>query len=257
MNFTRHWVSFSTIVRKEVVRFLRVWTQTLLPPVVTMTLYFVIFGRFIGSQVQAIDGHSYMEFILPGLVMMSVIMNSFMNTVSSFYFAKFQRTLEEIMISPTPYWVVIAGFVTGGVMRGLFTAALVMLVGLFFTHIAIAHIGIVLVFALLTSTLFSLVGLLNAVFAKNFDGISIIPNFVLTPLTYLGGIFYSVTMLPPFWRTVSAFNPILYMINGFRFGFLGVSDVNVFLAFGILFTLTVVMFCVTWRVFKSGRGLRA
>lgn len=256
MNAYALWVSYSTIVIKEVTRFFRVWTQTLLPPVITMSLYFVIFGKFIGSQVASINGHSYIEFIVPGLVMMSIIMNSFMNTVSSFYFAKFQKTLEEIMVSPTPYPVVIAGFITGGVLRGLITAGLVLLTALFFTKLTIAHLGIMLIFALLTSILFSLVGLLNGVFANSFDGISVIPNFVLTPLTYLGGVFYSVHALPSFWQLISGFNPILYMVNGFRYGFLGISDVSVSLSLFLLAILTSVLFGYTWYLFKVGRGLR-
>ena len=226
MNPSELWVAYATIVRKEAIRYLRVWSQTLLPPVVTMSLYFVIFGGFIGSQIAPINGYTYMEFIVPGLIMMSVIMSSFMHTVSSFYFAKFQKTLEEIMVSPTPYSVVIAGYVTGGVLRGMTIATLVMVVASFFTDVTMAHPGIMLLFALLTSVLFSMIGLLNGVFANSFDGISIVPNFVLTPLTYLGGVFYSITMLPPFWQSVSHWNPILYMVNGFRYGFLGVSDVS-------------------------------
>jgi len=216
MNPSELWVAYATIVRKEAIRYLRVWSQTLLPPVVTMSLYFVIFGGFIGSQIAPINGYTYMEFIVPGLIMMSVIMSSFMHTVSSFYFAKFQKTLEEIMVSPTPYSVVIAGYVTGGVLRGMTIATLVMVVASFFTDVTMAHPGIMLLFALLTSVLFSMIGLLNGVFANSFDGISIVPNFVLTPLTYLGGVFYSITMLPPFWQSVSHWNPILFMVNGFR-----------------------------------------
>ncbi len=257
MNPSELWVAYATIVRKEAIRYLRVWSQTLLPPVVTMSLYFVIFGGFIGSQIAPINGYTYMEFIVPGLIMMSVIMSSFMHTVSSFYFAKFQKTLEEIMVSPTPYSVVIAGYVTGGVLRGMTIATLVMVVASFFTDVTMAHPGIMLLFALLTSVLFSMIGLLNGVFANSFDGISIVPNFVLTPLTYLGGVFYSITMLPPFWQSVSHWNPILYMVNGFRYGFLGVSDVSVTFAAGLLLTLTVGLFVYTWYLFKTGRGLRA
>jgi ABC-2 type transport system permease protein len=253
----KNWISYSTLVRKEVIRFLRVWSQTLLPPVVTMTLYFVIFGKFIGSQIGDISGYSYMQFIVPGLVMMAVIMQSFMNTVSSYYFAKFQKSIEEIIVSPTPYPIVIAGYISGGVIRGMLTGMLVLTTALFFTQLHIAHIGITLLFALLTSILFSLVGLINGVYAKSFDGISIIPNFVLTPLTYLGGIFYSVSMLPPFWQAVSSFNPILYMIAGFRYGLLGVADVSIAFAASLLITLTVVLFCFVWWLFKTGRGLRA
>jgi len=257
MDIHALWTSYYTIVRKEVTRFFRVWTQTLLPPVVTMSLYFVIFGTFIGSQIDPINGYTYMQFIVPGLVMMSVIMNSFMNTVSSFYFAKFQKTLEEIMVSPTPYPVVIAGFVTGGVLRGLITASLVLLTSLLFSDLTIAHPGSMFLFAFFTAILFSLLGLINGVFASSFDGISIIPNFVLTPLTYLGGVFYSISMLPPFWQAASHWNPILYMVNGFRYGFLGVSDVSIPLAAGILTVLTVFLFGLTWYLFRVGRGLRA
>jgi ABC-2 type transport system permease protein len=257
MTLKELWVAYVTIVRKETIRYLRVWSQTLLPPVVTMSLYFVIFGGFIGSQIDPIRGYSYMEFIVPGLIMMSVIMSSFMHTVSSFYFAKFQKTLEEILVSPTPYPIVIAGYVTGGMLRGMTVASLVMVVANFFTHIPMAHPTIMLLFALLTSALFSIVGLLNGVFANSFDGISIVPNFILTPLTYLGGIFYSITMLPPFWQAVSHWNPILYMINGFRYGFLGISDVSIFFAASLLIFLTVSLFGYTWYIFMVGRGLRA
>ncbi len=257
MNAAELWVAYCTIVRKEALRYLRVWSQTLLPPVVTMSLYFIIFGGFIGSQIAPIQGYSYMEFIVPGLIMMSVIMSSFMHTVSSFYFAKFQKTLEEIMVSPTPYPVVIAGYVTGGVLRGMTVAMLVMFVATAFTDVSMAHPGIMLLFALLTAILFSLIGLLNGVFANSFDGISIVPNFVLTPLTYLGGVFYSISALSPLWQTVSRWNPILYMVNGFRYGFLGVSDVSVIGAAGLLVMLTISLFGYTWYLFKTGRGLRA
>lgn len=257
MNPQELLVAYFTIVRKEAIRYLRVWSQTLLPPVVTMTLYFVIFGQFIGSQIAPIHGYTYMEYIVPGLIMMSVIMSSFMHTVSSFYFAKFQKTLEEIMVSPTPYPVVILGYVTGGVLRGMTIAGLVLLVATFFTHLSIAHFGVMILFALLTSILFSLVGLINGVFANSFDGISIVPNFFLTPLTYLGGVFYSVSLLPPFWEMLSRANPILYMVNGFRYGFLGVTDVDPMHSFLLLSSLTMTLFGYTWWLFKTGRGLRA
>jgi ABC-2 type transport system permease protein len=246
-----------TIIGKEVTRFLRVWSQTLLPPVVTTGLYFLIFGSFIGSQIQPISGFSYMQFIVPGLVMMAIITSAFQNTVSSFYFAKFQRNLEELMVSPTPYWVIIAGFVGGGVLRGLLVGAIVLAVSLFFASLTVAHIGVILVFAFLTSLLFSLAGLTNAIYAKNFDGISIFPTFVLTPLTYLGGIFYSIQALPPFWQQVSQLNPVLYMVNGFRYGFLGITDVNLWLSFGILATLSLALLILNWWLFKTGRGLRS
>jgi len=257
MNFKRNFIAYWTIVHKEVTRMLRVWMQTLLPPIVTMTLYFVVFGKFIGSQVANIDGFSYMQFIVPGLVMMSVVMNAFMHTVSSFYFAKFQKTIEEILVSPTPYWVVIAGYVTGGVVRSLLTGSLVLGVALFFTRIHFAHWAAILVFALLAAILFSLFGLINAVFAKSFDGVFIIPNFVLTPLTYLGGVFYSVKLLPAFWQSVSLWNPMVYIIGGFRYGVLGVSDTSIFLSFGILSIFVLVAFVFVWWLFKTGKGLRA
>ncbi len=257
MNLERNLIAYQTIVRKEVARMFRVWTQTLLPPVVTMTLYFVVFGKFIGSQVENIDGFTYMQFIVPGLVMMSVVMNAFTHTVSSFYFAKFQKTVEEILVSPTPYPVVIAGYVTGGVARSLLTGSIVLAVALFFTHISFAHWPIIFLFALLAAILFSLFGLINAVFAKSFDGVFIIPNFVLTPLTYLGGVFYSIKLLPPFWQSVSLWNPMVYIIDGFRYGILGISDTSLFLSFGILVVFVSVAFGVTWWLFKTGKGLRA
>ncbi len=257
MNLKRNLVAYQTIVRKEVTRMLRVWTQTLLPPMVTMTLYFVVFGKFIGSQVGDIDGFTYMQFIVPGLVMMSVITNAFMHTVSSFYFAKFQKTIEEILVSPTPYWVVIAGYVTGGVVRSLLTGSLVLGVALFFTRIHFAHWPVVFLFAFLAAVLFSLFGLINAVFAKNFDGVFIIPNFVLTPLTYLGGVFYSVKLLPALWQSVSLWNPMVYIIDGFRYGILGVADTNITLAFGILASFVFSAGILTWWLFRTGKGLRA
>ncbi len=257
MNPYALWISYKTITKKEVVRFLRVWSQTLLPPVITMSLYFVIFGKFIGSQISNINGFSYMEFIVPGLVMMSVITSSFMNTVSSFYFSKFQKTIEEIMVSPTPYYVVIFGYVTGGVLRGLLTGAIVLGVALFFTHITIHNILFTLLVVLLTSIIFSLAGLINGVLATSFDGISIVPTFVLTPLTYLGGVFYSIHALPPVWQKVSLGNPILYMVNGFRWGFLGTSDVDLTLSIGVLLSFIAVFFASSWWLFKTGRGLRA
>lgn len=257
MDFRKNYIAYQTIVRKETTRMLRVWTQTLLPPVITMTLYFVVFGKFIGSQVSSIDGFSYMQFIVPGLVMMSVIMNAFMHTVSSFYFAKFQKTIEEILVSPTSYAVVIAGYVTGGVIRSMLTGTIVLGVALFFTHISFAHWPAVLLFALLASVLFSLFGLINAVFAKSFDGVFIIPNFVLTPLTYLGGVFYSVKLLPTFWQSVSLWNPMVYIIDGFRYGILGRADTNIFFAFVILSVFVAGAFTCTWWLFKTGKGLRA
>ncbi len=220
MQKISHWIPFYTMMRNELVRIVRIWSQTLLPPVVTTSLYFVVFGKFIGSQLAPIDGLSYIQFIVPGLIMMSVITSSYMNTVSTFYFAKWTKTLDEILVSPMPDWLVILGYVSGGVLRGLLVGLLVTIVALFFTHLAVYNIFVLVAALILTSVLFSFGGLINGVFAKGFDGISIVPTFVLTPLTYLGGIFYSIDQFSPFWQQVSLLNPILYMVNAFRWGFL-------------------------------------
>ena len=251
------WISYYTIVRKEVVRMLRIWTQTFLPPIITSTLYFVIFGKFIGSQVPNVGGVTYMQFIVPGLVMMSVIMQSFMNAAFTFYMAKFQRTLDEVAVSPTPYIIVIIGHVSAAVFRGLISAVLILCVALFFTHLTIHSYVITFVFVLLSSILFALAGLINGVFATSFDTVQIFPTFILTPLTYLGGVFYSISLLPPVWQYISYANPVVYMINGFRYGLLGVSDTSVPLSLAILVTLVLVMVSANWYIFKTGRGLRA
>ncbi len=250
------WTGYYTMIRNEMVRIIRIWSQTLLPPIVTTSLYFIVFGKFIGSQLAPIHGFEYIQFIVPGLIMMAVITSSYMNTVSTFYFAKWTKTLDEILVSPMPDWIVILGFVSGGVLRGLLVGALVLVVSLFFTHLAIFNIAILLAALLLTSILFSLAGLINGVFAKGFDGISIVPTFVLTPLTYLGGIFYSISQFPPFWQKVSMFNPILYMINAFRFGFLGVSDINIWTCFAVLLSFLVVFLGIILYIFKKGVGFK-
>ena len=257
MDTTQIWVSYYTIVRKEVARMLRIWTQTFLPSVITTLLYFVIFGKFIGSQIAPIDGVPYMQFIIPGLVMMSVIMQSFMSSAFTFYMAKFMKTLEEVMVSPTPYLVVILGHVSAAVIRGMITAIIILFVAFFFIPFQIYSIPITLAFIFLSSLLFALAGLVNGVFANSFDAVQIFPTFVLTPLTYLGGVFYSIHLLPPLWQYVSYANPIVYMINGFRYGLLGVSDTNIGLSFGVLLSLVVILIGVNWYIFKSGRGLRA
>ncbi|MCX6820236.1 MAG: ABC transporter permease [Candidatus Adlerbacteria bacterium] len=256
MSPAKIWISYYTMLRKEFVRMVRIWSQTLLPPVVTTGLYFIVFGSFIGSQLQAIHGFSYMQFIVPGLIMMSVITSSYMNTVSTFYFAKWQRNLDEVLVSPTPDWVVIAGYVSGGVMRGLLVGTLVLIVSLFFTHLIIYNIAVLLCAVVLTSVMFSLAGLVNGIFAKGFDGISIVPTFVLTPLTYLGGIFYSIDQFPPFWRAVSLFNPILYIVNAFRYGFLGFSDVSIATSFTLLIGITLVLAVTALVLFKRGTGFK-
>lgn len=248
--------AFRTIAGKEVTRILRIWVQTLLPSAITMTLYFIIFGKFIGSQVRSIEGFSYMQFIVPGIIMMSIITNSFTNVVSSFFSAKFQKSVEEILVSPTPNWVVIAGYCAGGVVRGLLVGAIVLGVSLVFSELRIYNLAVVVVFILLTAVVFSLGGYANAIFAKKFDDVSIVPTFVLTPLTYLGGVFYSIEMLPPFWQKVSLLNPILYMVNGFRYGFLGVSDIDIRAGLGMLVVFTVALFWANLELMRRGVGLK-
>ena len=247
---------YYTMVRKDFVRIIRIWSQTLLPPAVTTSLYFAIFGAFIGSQVADVQGFSYIQFIVPGIIMMSLITSAYMNTVSTFYFAKWQRTIDELLVSPMPSWTVIAGFVTGGLIRAALTGVVVVAVALFFTHLTLFSIGIILAAAFLTALLFSMLGLINAIFAKSFDAISIVPTFVLTPLTYLGGVFYSVEQLPEFFRTISYANPILYMVNAFRYGFLGISDVSLAVSFSVMGGLTVIAFIVTLILFRNGAGLK-
>lgn len=252
-----YWIALKSIWRKEVIRFLRIWIQTLIPPVITMSLYFIIFGNLIGSRVGNMGGHSYMAFIVPGLIMMSVITNSYTNVCSSFFSAKFQRNIEELLVAPVPTHILILGFVGGGVIRGILTGTLVTIVSLFFVTYEV-HSWVFVVFTLLlTSILFSLAGLLNAVYAKTFDDISIIPTFVLTPLTYLGGVFYSITLLPTFWQWVSKLNPIVYMINGFRYGFLGTTDVSLWITFSMLILFVVILYIAVWRLIESGKGLRS
>ena len=256
MKFKENYTAFRTIVDKEITRILRIWPQTLLPSAITMTLYFIIFGKFIGSQVRDINGFSYMEFIVPGIIMMAVITTSFMNVVSSFFSTKFMRSIEEILVSPTPNWIIITGYSVGGIFRGLLVGIIVLLISLFFTSLQIYNLAVVIVFILLTAIVFSLGGFLNAMLAKKFDDVTIIPTFILTPLTYLGGVFYSISVLPPFWQGVSLLNPIIYMVNGFRFGFLGISDMNVWIGFGMLIVFTVVLFYINLHLLKKGVGIK-
>ncbi|PHM69362.1 ABC transporter permease [Xenorhabdus sp. KJ12.1] len=251
-----YWVALKTIWIKEITRFGRIWVQTLLPPVITMSLYFVIFGNLVGSRIGEMGGFTYMQFIVPGLIMMSVITNSYANVSSSFFGAKFQRSIEEVLVAPVPTHVIIAGFVGGGVARGVCVGILVTLVSLFFVPLEIHSWGMVVITLLATSILFALAGLLNAIFAKTFDDISIIPTFVLTPLTYLGGVFYSLTLLPEFWQMVSKLNPIVYMISGFRYGFLGISDVSLAMTLGMLGAFILGFYLLAWYLIESGRGLR-
>ncbi|MCC8367910.1 ABC transporter permease [Xenorhabdus sp. PB61.4] len=251
-----YWVALKTIWIKEITRFGRIWVQTLLPPVITMSLYFVIFGNLVGSRIGEMGGFTYMQFIVPGLIMMSVITNSYANVSSSFFSGKFQRSIEEILVAPVPTHVIIAGFVGGGVARGVCVGILVTLVSLFFVPLEIHSWGMVVITLLATSILFALAGLLNAIFAKTFDDISIIPTFILTPLTYLGGVFYSLTLLPEFWQMVSKLNPIVYMISGFRYGFLGIADVSLAMTLGMLGVFILGFYLLAWYLIESGRGLR-
>ncbi len=256
MNPQEVWIALSTIVRKEIRRFTRIWVQTLIPPAITMALYFVIFGNLIGSRIGDMGGFDYMSYIVPGLIMMSVITNSYSNVVSSFFSSKFQRQIEELLVSPTPNWVILVGYLVGGMGRGLMVGLIVTALSLFFTKLHIAHLGITLAIILLTSLLFSLGGFINGIFARSFDDISIIPTFVLTPLTYLGGVFYSIQLLPEFWQKVSMANPILYMVNSFRYGILGVSDINVGFAFAMISLFVVGLFIFALYLLKNSKGLR-
>ncbi|MBV35780.1 MAG: ABC transporter permease [Rickettsiales bacterium] len=250
-------VAFQTIVIKEITRWTRIWTQTLLPPAITMTLYFVIFGNLIGSRVGEMDGFDYMEYIVPGLIMMSVITNSYGNVVSSFFSSKYQRSIEEMMVSPVSNWVILAGYVGGGVLRGLFTGLIVTIVASFFVDLQIHNFWVVISVVLLTSILFAIGGLINAVFAKKFDDVAIVPTFILTPLTYLGGVFYSISLLPEFWQGVSKLNPIIYMVNAFRYGFLGKSDIQIGIAFAIILVFIAILTSFAMYLLNRGIGLRA
>ena len=252
-----NWVAFNSIVVKEITRFLRIWPQTLLPPAITMTLYFVIFGRLIGGRIGTMAGFDYMTFIVPGLIMMSVITNSYSNVVSSFFGAKFQRSIEELLVSPTSNITILLGYLGGGVLRGLLTGCIVTVVSLFFINLKVMSWLIILVVIILTSILFALGGFINAVFAKKFDDISIVPTFILTPLTYLGGVFYSITLLPESWQTVSLLNPILYMVNAFRYGFLGVSDIPIMNALMIIIAFICALFSFSLFLLNRGIGLRS
>lgn len=256
MNTAQTWIALSTIVRKEIRRFMRIWPQTLLPPAITMTLYFVIFGQMIGSRVGDMGGFSYIQFIAPGLIMMAVITNSYSNVVSSFYSVKFQRSIEELIASPVPHHVILIGYLLGGVIRGLLVGLIVTLLSLFFTQLHVTHAFVMVFTVLVTAILFSLGGFINAVYAKSFDDISIVPTFVLTPLTYLGGVFYSMELLSPFWQNVSLINPIVYMVNAFRYGILGHSDVNVWLSLGVISAVCVLLYVYAYRLLSRGTGMR-
>jgi ABC-2 type transport system permease protein len=250
------WIGFKTIVIREYGRIIRIWGQTIVPSAVTATLYFVIFGSLIGRRVGAMGGFDYMQYIAPGLIMMAVITNSYANVVSSFFGAKFGKHLEELLVSPLPSWVIVSGYVAGGVVRGLLVGTGVTIVSLLFTHLHVQHVLAIIAAVLLTSITFSLGGFLNGLYAKNFDQVNWIPTFILTPLTYFGGVFYSVSLLPGWAQKVSYVNPILHMVNAFRFGFLGVSDVDIRLAFSLMTAAAVGLFTLAVWLMNRGNGIR-
>ena len=256
MNIALNVVAVRTIIRKEVMRVLRIWVQTIVPPAITMTLYFIIFGNLIGRRIGTMGGFDYMQYIAPGLIMMSVITNSYGNVVSSFFGAKFGRHIEEMLVAPMSSATIVIGHVAGGVLRGVCVGLLVTVIALFFTRLDVAHPLIMVSVVLLSSVVFSLAGFINAILAKKFDDISIVPTFVLTPLTYLGGVFYSISMLPEFWQNVSRANPILYMVNAFRYGVLGVSDISIGHAYAILLVFVVLLFSVCVLLMRKGVGIR-
>jgi ABC-2 type transport system permease protein len=256
MHFAGQLISLWTLVRKEYSRVMRIWVQTIVPPIITMSLYFIIFGNLIGRRIGQMEGFDYMQYIAPGLIMMSVITNSYGNVVSSFFGAKFQRHLEEMLVAPMATWAIILGHVAGGMVRGLMVGAVVTLIALFFTEVRVANIFVTISVVVLTSVVFALGGLINAIFARKFDDISIIPAFVLAPLTYLGGVFYSISLLPPVAQKLSLMNPILYMVNAFRYGMLGTSDINILRAYVIIVAFAIGLFGACVILINKGVGIR-
>ncbi len=252
-----YWIAFRTLIIKEVLRFSRIWVQTLLPPAITMALYFIIFGKLIGEQIGDMEGFRYIDFIVPGLILMSVISNSYANTVSSFYFSRWNKHIDELLIAPVPNWLILAGFVGGGVARGVSVGIIVTIVASVFSDLAIHSYAVTITVFVLTSILFSLAGFINGVFANSFDDISIIPTFVLTPLTYLGGVFYSISLLSDFWQAVSMVNPVLYMVNAFRFGLLGVSDVDLNSGVVIILGFTFILALYAHSLLRKGVGIKS
>ena len=259
MDNYRKWIAFYTMVRKDVVRIFRIWVQTLLPSVITSILYFLIFGTVLGSRIGTMQGVPYLQFVVPGLVMMAIVTNAYANSSFTFFQSKFfARSIEELLVSPMPPWLMIAGFVSGGVLRGVLVGTIVLLVSLFFTgmHLTITNLAVILLFAILTSLVFALAGLVNGVYAKSIDAINIVPTFILQPLTYLGGIFYSVHDLPAWAQYITYVNPLFYLINGFRYGFLGFADVSLWLCIGMLATLIAILSGINWYLIRTGLGLK-
>lgn len=257
MNFNEQLIALRIIISKEIRRFIRIWVQTLIPPAITIVLYFVIFGKLIGTRIGEMGGYDYMQYIVPGLIMMSVITNSYSNVVSSFFSSKFQRSVEEMLVSPLPNYVIISGFVLGGVARGIAVGAIVTVLSLFFTKLTVFNLSVTVTIVFLTAVLFSLGGFINAIYANKFDDISIVPTFVLTPLTYLGGVFYSIDLLPPFWSAVSKANPIVYMVNGFRYGILGITDVGLLETYGMIILFILVLYGWALFLMRKGIGIRS
>ena len=257
MSWQEKWVAFKTILSREIRRYMRIWLQTLIPPAITTGLYFVIFGNLIGSRIGEMGGYDYMQFIVPGLIMMAVITNSYANVVASFYNTKFQRHIEEMLVSPLPNYIILTGYILGGVSRGIIVGIIVTIMSLFFSDLVVENVWITIIVVFLTAVLFSIFGFINAVFANSFDDISIVPTFILTPLTYLGGVFYSINLLPDFWRSVSMANPILYMVNTFRYGILGVSDIDVTWAFVAIIFFIVGFYMFALHLLNTGRGIRS
>lgn len=252
-----NWVAYSTLVRREIRRFTRIWVQTLIPPVITTVLYFLIFGKLIGERIGEVEGVSYIEYIAPGLIMMAVLMNAYANVSSSFFGTKFHKNIEEQLVSPMPDALIILGYVSGGVLRGLAVGLIVAVVAMFFTHVHVEHVFLTVLVSVLTAVVFAFAGFLNGLYAKSFDDISIVPTFVLAPLTYLGGIFYSISMLSPAWQIVAQFNPLLYVINGFRYAMLGFSDVSFTLTVIILFMMCFFLFFLSLYLMKHSTGVRS
>lgn len=255
-GFYSNWIALRTLIHKELTRFMRIWPQTLFPPVITMSLYFIIFGKFIGAQIQPIEGYAYIQYLVPGLVLMSMMTNAYANSSSSFFLAKFTRDIEEMLVSPMSNLTILLGFMLGGMVRGLLVGLIVLIIGFFFTHIPFVHPLIILSIAILSAMVFSLGGLINGIYAKRFDDISFIPTFVLTPLTYLGGVFYSTRQLPPFWRKLSLFNPIFSMVDTFRFGILGVSDLTITYGFTVVLVSFGLLFFLAWFLLSRGVGVK-
>lgn len=258
MNSSIHsWVAFQTLVRKEITRFMRIWTQTFLPSAITVTLYFIIFGKLLGSQIRDIHGFSYMQYLVPGLTMMAIMNNAYSNTSSSFFITKFNHSVEEMMVSSMPNYVILLGYMIGGALRGLIAGIIVFIISFFFTQLVVHHWGIVISISILSSLVFSLGGLINAIFAKKFDDVSFIPTFILTPLTYLGGIFFSLSQLPPLWKTISVLNPIFNIVDAFKFGMLGSSDLSIYYGFTLVCGLFIFMLIWALLLLQKGVGLRS